>query len=65
MAKYGRRIINPRRRLTIGLYIERLGGPPIATYCWDLFALTNYQFYQFVAGFTCNYFLVDTLVKGI
>jgi len=65
MAKYGRRLINPRKRLTIGLYIERLGGPPIATYCWNLFALTNYEFYEFVNGFTRNYFLVDTLVKGI
>jgi len=65
MAKYGRRIINPRKRLTISLCIERLGGPPITTYCWNLFALTNYEFYEFVAGFTCNYFLVDTLVKGM
>jgi len=52
-----------RRRLAISFYIERFGGPPITTYVYDLFGLTNYEFYLFIAAIASNFFLLVDLFK--
>jgi hypothetical protein len=52
-----------RRRLTISFYIERLGGPPITTYVYDFFGLTNYEFYLFIAAIASNFFLLIDVFK--
>ena len=38
--------------------IERLAGPTIGIYCFDLFPFTNYQFYQYVSSAISLYMLL-------
>ena len=48
-------------RLKIMSFIERLSGPEIGMYCYDLFAMNNWEFYQFLYLFGSNYFLIMSL----
>ena len=45
-------------RLKINQFIEKLGAHPIGFYCFDLFALNNYKFYQYISSFCSTYFLI-------
>ena len=45
-------------RLKINSFIEKLMGNTIGFYCFDLFALDNYRFYQYISSFVCTYFLI-------
>jgi len=45
----------------VGL-IERLAGPDIAVYCHDFFPLNNYEFYEFIAIISSNFFLLIGLI---
>jgi hypothetical protein len=49
-------------RIKIAFYIERFSGPEITTYCFDFFALNNYEFYLFIAAVCTNYFLIVGLI---
>ena len=49
-------------RLKIMTYIERLFGPDIGFYCYDLFPMNSYEFYQMIAISVCNYFLLMSLL---
>ena len=39
-------------------FIEKLSGPPIGFYCYDLFPMNNYEFYQYVCIAGSNYILI-------
>ena len=43
-----RKRLSGRIKLKVLGLIERLSGPVIGVYCYDLFPLTNYEFYFFV-----------------
>ena len=47
-----------RQRWKLLSFIEKLSGPPIGFYCYDLFPMNSYEFYQylFIAG--SNYILI-------
>ena len=47
-----------KHRLKIQTFIERLSGPDIGFYCYDLFPMNNYEFYQYVYISGLNYFLL-------
>ena len=47
-----------RQRLRITQYIEHLNGAHIGFYCLDLFPMTSYQFYLYVANCCATYFLL-------
>ena len=57
--------LNYRQKWKIVNLIERLGGRPIAVYCLDLFALNNYEFYQFVSTVFVTYFLIVSLINKL
>ena len=38
--------------------IERLAGPTIGIYCFDLFPFTNYEFYQYISAAISLYMLL-------
>jgi hypothetical protein len=50
-------------KLKLLFYIERFSGPPITNYCLDLFAITPYEHYLFVAAVSSNFFLVVDLIN--
>jgi hypothetical protein len=41
--------LSVQHKLKISTFIEKLWGPVIGYYCYDLFAFTNYEFYKFVS----------------
>jgi hypothetical protein len=43
-------------RLKITSFIEKLCGPVIGYYCYNLFAFTNYEFYEYVSFFSAIIF---------
>ena len=49
------------QRLKTMEMIERLCGPDIGFYCYDLFPMNSYEFYKFVANCFLNYILIKTL----
>ncbi len=49
-------------KLKICAFIEKLDGPIIGYYCYDLFAFTNYELYQYIAFFSSNYILMNDLL---
>jgi hypothetical protein len=49
-------------KLKILTFIERLCGPIIGFYCYDLFAFTNEPFNEYVSNLFSNYFLLNTLL---
>ncbi len=54
-----------QHRFKISSFIEKLCGPVIGYYCYDLFAFTNYEFYEFVSFVFCNYFLSNDLIFNV
>ena len=47
-----------KRKLKILAFIEKLSGPEIGIYCWDLFPMNNYEFFYFNASWAANYILI-------
>ena len=47
-------------KLKICSYIEKLSGPKIAFYCYDLFPFTNYGFMEFIAFVSASYLLMNS-----
>ena len=43
-----------RQRWKILSFIEKLSGPPIGFYCYDLFPMNSYEFYQYLSIAGCN-----------
>ena len=54
IAKYR---FNRNLKLKVLNLIERLSGPVIGIYCYDLFPFTNYEFYLFVMNCVLNFIL--------
>ncbi len=54
-----------QHKLKISSFIEKLCGPVIGYYCYDLFSFTNYEFYEFVSFVFCNYFLLNSLLFDV
>ena len=50
--------LNKQNRLKIMGFIEKLGGPDIGFYCWDIFPMNYYHFYKYVANCAITYFLI-------
>ena len=50
--------IATKRKLKILAFIEKLSGPEIGIYCYDLFPMNNYEFYDFITSWAANYFLI-------
>jgi hypothetical protein len=51
-----------QHKLKISAFIEKLCGPVIGYYCFDLFPFTNYEFYQYVSFVSSNYILLSGLI---
>jgi hypothetical protein len=61
-----KRIIIPvQHRLKISGFIEKLCGPVIGYYCYDLFPFTNYEFYEYVSIVLSNYSLMNDLIFNV
>jgi hypothetical protein len=58
-------IIPVQHRLKICTFIEKLCGPVIGYYCYDLFPFTNYEFYRYVLVVSCNYILMNSLIFNV
>jgi hypothetical protein len=52
-----RKQINLQIKLKIVDLIERLSGPVIGIYCFELFPFTNYEFHLFAANCVKNFIL--------
>ena len=52
-----RKPMSVRLKLKVLSLIEKLSGPEIGFYCFDLFAFTNYAFAQLIGGCVSNLFL--------
>ena len=52
-----------RKKLKISFYLERFSGPEITNWCWVLFPLTSYAFYEFVAAVASNFFLIVSFIR--
>jgi hypothetical protein len=50
------------KKMKIFGLIEKLAGPDIAVYCYDFFPLNNYEFYEFIAIISTNFFLLMSLI---
>jgi len=55
--------LHHRVKLKISFYLERFSGPEITTWCWVLFPLTSYEFYQFVVAVSSNFFQIVSLIN--
>jgi hypothetical protein len=51
--------LNYKLRLKISGFIEKLAGPSIGFYCYDLFAFNSYNFYRFISNLIAFYFLLS------
>ena len=47
-----------KTQMKVQTYIERLSGPDIGFWCYDLFPINSYEFYKITAISVCNYFLL-------
>jgi len=56
--------LRTRRKMMVSFYIGRLTGPPITTWVYNLFGLTNYEFYVFISVCVNNFFLVMDIFKN-
>ena len=52
---------NFKTMIKVMSYMERLSGPDIGFYCYDLFPMNWWEFYQLVAISVSNYFLIISL----
>ena len=50
--------VSTAQRMKIMGFIEKMSGPDIGFYCWDLFPMNNYEYYQYVANCASTYFLI-------
>jgi len=53
---------NPRNKLKISAFIEKLCGSTIGIYCFDWFAMTAFEFYKYIAFISSTYILMDGLL---
>ena len=53
--------ITLKERFKLLSFIEKLSGPDIGFYCYDLFPLNSYEFYQYIYISGLNYFLLMSL----
>ena len=51
------------KRLKVMAFVEKMSGPDIGFYCWDLFAMNNNQFYFYVANCAKSYFLILDIIN--
>ena len=47
-----------RERWKLLAFIEKLSGPPIGYYCYDLFPMNSYELYEYLYIAGSNYFLI-------
>ena len=50
--------LSTAQRWKIMTFIEKLSGPYIGFFCWNLFPMNNYQYYKFVTNCAIVYFLI-------
>ena len=50
-----------RHRWKLLSFIEKLSGPPIGFYCYDLFPMNSYEFYQYLCIAGSNYLLIMSM----
>ena len=50
-------------RIKVQVFVEKLSGPDIGFYCYDLFPMNNYEFFQYVYYAGANYFLIMSLFE--
>lgn len=53
---------NIRNKLKISAFIEKLYETTIGIYCYNLFAFTTFEFYEYLAFISGNYFLLNGLL---
>jgi len=53
---------NRRNKFKISAFVEKLCGPTIGIYCYDFFAFTTFEFYQYIAFVSSTYFLLNGLI---
>ena len=66
--KYVYKILKYKRfslsfRIKIMAYIERLTETTIGFYCYDIFPLNNYYFYNYLCEWICNFFLILNILN--
>ena len=54
-----------RQRWKILSFVEKLSGPEIGYYCYDLFPMNNWEFYQYLYIAGSNYILIMNLFNGM
>ena len=52
-----------RKKLKFERFIERLSGPEIGFYCFNLFPINPYNFSDYVLDSMASYFLVIDLLE--
>ena len=52
-------------RIITTKFIERLSGPVIGFYCYDLFAMTSYKFTEYIYDSIASYFLFLKLLRKL
>ena len=52
-------------RIEISEFIVKLSRNDIGIYCWNIFLMNNYAFYQYITGCVCTYILICNLYNGI
>ena len=53
--------MNFKQRLKIMSFMEKLSGPQIGFYCYDLFAMNSNGFYEYITIYVSNYLLIISL----
>ena len=54
--------LSTHQRWKVMEFIERLSARDIGFYCYDMFAMNNYEFMTYLLGFLVNHFLTLNLV---
>ena len=54
-----------KKKLKIERFIERLSGPEIGFYCYDLFPINTYHFFDYLLDSIASYFLLINLLRGM
>ena len=57
--------VSPIHKLKALAFIEKLSGPDIGFYCYNLYPMNNNQFYKSTCGWAYNYFLVMNLITDM
>ena len=53
--------MNYKQRLKLMSFMEKLSGPQIGFYCYDLFAMNSNGFYEYITIYVSNYLLIISL----